>query len=198
MQNALDIIVQSNKSWKILTAVMWKGKESVDEQFKQAQIELHIPDSIEGISLQTYGDVITAIQRGDYFLWMSHLNFVFSAFEEFCFQQCGYKVDTWPNMCKFLSRRLKVSQRIRRNEYYELFLAKQSRNCFLHRFSDFSNDRVWVDAYLDWSKCSDVIIKEYSNQKLRGKPRFSSETVVAFEDVEIWTDLIERLVEEIN
>lgn len=199
INNIIQRILDSEDGWKALYMASWGVVfHWLERDFKnkpswKQPLQLGLPASKKGYQEYTPEQLDGILRSKDAEFTLGHLQTLFSLLEELITELCpivcneqeivAYKFE---NLKKFLLgenpyQNFQIS--ITEDEIKELNLAKETRNCFIHK--NLKVDGHWLEAF----------------KKARGKDstdKIGSKLPVGFREVEDWHELIVKIVKRIK
>lgn len=155
-KNILSIINRINESeekWKPLYMAVWQYAFQIKKQFENTpfwnkKINIRLPAFKKGYEIYIPNKLYTILTTKDVEFTIEHLIFLFSLFEDLlnetskilCEKQLGRtlgkKIQTFFEQNKDI---------ISDKEFKELNLAKETRNCYIHKRGKI--DSKWINSY---------------------------------------------------
>lgn len=203
INNIIQRIIESEKEWKALYMASWGCVlHWLEPEFKikhpdlwEKPLRFGLPASKKGYQEYIPAELCGILKSKDMEFTLGHLQTLFSLLEELVNELCPLvcdeqeiRADRFGNLKKFLSgdkpyNKFKID--ITENDFKELELAKETRNCFIHNNSKI--DDKWLKAY-----------KKARGEKVAVKIGDELLAHVYFHQIEDWRELIIRIVNEIK
>lgn len=189
-------INQSEDRWKALYVATWGYSYQISTQFFgtplwDKEISFGLPASKNNCSHPyTPNQLYSILTSRDGEFTIGHIQTLFSIFEDIWNESskilCSKELDTskWENIAKFFDENKDI---ISNAELRELKLAKETRNCYLHKLSKI--DQRWVEAYIDAKGINPI-------SSIGGE--LSASFPNSFHQIEEWNELITNLTNKIK
>lgn len=199
INNIIQRILDSEDEWKALYMASWGAVfHWLERDYKNTPLwnqpqPLGLPASKKGYQMYTPAQLDGILRSKDSWFTLGHLQALFSLLEELVTELCPIvcngqeiRADKFKNLKKFLLGENPYQNfqiNITGDEIKELNLAKETRNCFIHKNSKV--DEHWLEAFKG-ARGKDSI------DKIGGK------LPVGFREVEDWHELIIGIVKRIK
>lgn len=207
IENIIKRILESEDNWKALymaswgVVIHWLEPAYKNTKCWKEPIRLGLPASVKGYCQYTPEQLVGILKKKDYEFTLGHLQTLFSLFEELLRETSKVligeeieEIHKWPNMKGFFEDPL-INCIISDNELKELHLAKETRNCYIHRDSKVDSD--WLNVYKEargqenpWVSSGNEFVNAFGKQTETDAP--------LFHQIEKWNDFIVEITKRIR
>ncbi len=201
INNIIQRILKSEDEWKALYMASWGCVlHWLEPEFKvkhpdlwEKALRLGLPASKKKYQEYTPAELCGILKSKDTEFTLGHLQTLFSLFEELVNELCPLVCDgqeirsyKFENLKKFLSGDkpydgFKIN--ITENDFKELELAKETRNCFIHNNSKV--DEHWLEAFRE-------------ARDKNSTAQIGDKLPVNFYQIEDWHELVVKIISKIK
>ncbi|GEM_PF-5837551 len=152
IKNILERIHKSEDEWKALYMGVWSGVYYLEDMKKnkpelwEKKLDFGLPGSKNKKHPYIPRDLHEILKTRDKWITLTHLQVLFSLFEDMCREASGVLFNIYPNTYKWNEMKSFLQNiGLSQVKIAELHLSKETRNCYVHNSSKI--DREWLDAY---------------------------------------------------